>query len=153
MNFFKHKVLEALLLCRLRVPSNGNCFSFYGGSIFQLKNSHPFGVQNGHLSLVQKYSFPSKWQECCKVRCAVIFAVSEAQDERALLSGAEYRLGLISAGENDCIGSFKTIHGLTERCFYAHSVGKIVFHQVRDHFCVSSRLKAVTFRLQFSLDL
>src|SRR5712692_590318 len=108
---------KPLLLCGLRVPSNCDRFSFYRGGIFQFENFHSFRIEDSHFSFVEKYRFPGEWEECREIRCAVVFTVSETQDEGALLAGAEYRLWLFRAGEDYCISPLKAVHSLPERVF------------------------------------
>src|SRR2546425_2670270 len=153
VDLLEHQMSETLFLSRLRVPRYSDRISFYRNPILRFQDPNPVWIENGHFPFLQNQRFPGQGKEGGYVAGAVVFSISQSEDERAFLAGAENRLRLLNAGQNDGVGSFQPVDGFPKRFFETEPLAEIFLDHVRDNFRVRSRGEPVPFGFELAFEI
>src|SRR5205807_2823761 len=138
VDLLEHEMSETLFLSGLRVPRYSDRISFYRNPVLRFQDPNPVWIENGHFPFLQNQRFPGQGKEGGYVAGAVVFSISQSEDQRAFLAGAENCLRLLDTCQDDGVGSLQSVDGFPECVFQTEALAEIFFNHMRDHFGVCS---------------
>ena len=140
-----HEVVIAAFFCRCDIPCYMIDFFFDFIAVY-IEQCHAFAFQHSDLMFIQQVIISCVFQQSGNIRCDIVFAFTQTNQERAAFTYSYQCVGVFAAHDTQCVCT--TDHTQQFSCGGDHIPVIQVFIQMCYHFCICFGFEYNTFCFQ-----